>query len=218
MENYQEDHPPDWDMRHKIVLITNYQTGARGGPMVRGRWPFSNVNICLVNLVKSGLPYTRIGLDGTVRGGLNRGRLPWTWNTDLKIEKRLKVWKSEGSLALEILNLFDRRNISGVYPQTGSPDWMNPPLDRRAFGDSSIVDSLPGPVNAFGDTVFIPNADYNQRRDLNGDGEIDADEMYGTYLAAWEDFVSDPRNGLRTPNPSAYQPPRSIRLTLGVKF
>lgn len=218
MENYQEDHPPDWDLRHKIVLITNYQTGEKVGPRIGGFQPFSSMNVCLVNLVKSGLPYTRIGYDGNVKGGLNQGRLPWSWNTDLKVEKRLKIWKAEGSLALEVLNLFDRKNISGVYPQSGSPDWLNPPLDRRAFGDSTIVDSLPGPVNAFGDTIYTPNPDYNMRRDLNGDGIIDAEEMYISYKAAWEDFISDSKNSWRRPWPKAYQPPRMIRFSLGAKF
>ena len=218
LEFYQEDHPPDWDLSHKFVFLTYLDLDGSYGPTLAGIKPFSNISVGLVNVVKSGLPYTKMYKEGMPVNGLNQNRLSWTWNTDLKVEKRFKLWKSEGSLALEVLNLFDRRNVSGVYPQSGQPDWMNPPLDQQAFADSSIVDSLPGPVSGQGDTVFIPNPDYNQRRDLNGDGVIDSDEMYSTYKAAWEDFITDPRNPLRTPDPSAYQPPRSIRLALGVKF
>jgi hypothetical protein len=65
---------------------------------------------------------------------------------------------------------------------------------------------------------MVPNPYYCKWRDLNGDLQIDQNEKYLTYLAAWQDYTGDPRQGSRTPGTWAYNAPRRARLAISFNF
>ncbi len=212
------DRALDWDQRHKVMLAADLDLDQREGPKLLGFWPLGGVSVSVVNTVASGLPYTQLDANGRIVNGSNGGRMPWTWNTDLKVIKTFEVHRANVSLELDVTNLFDRRNTAGVYGRTGLPGNDAAPLGYGAFADSSIRDSLPGAVGAAGDTIRYPNPNYSKWRDLNGDGTIDGRELYATYISAYQDFFGDPFNSARMSSSAAYQPPRRIKLAVSVAF
>lgn len=216
---YINTYPLNWDQRHKFALNLGWESGSEFGPWLLGGRPFSGVSINLFNTANSGLPYTVLGYSyGNILGEINARRLPWTFNTDLKAEKTFKLSGVNLSLGLEVLNLFDRRNTTGIYPQTGLTHAYGTPPSYDDFAGKSVLDSLPGGVDSTGNTMMYPNPDYSKWRDLNGDGVIDDKELYLTYAAAYNDYVNDPYNSLRYPESSAYALPRRVRLVLGFMF
>jgi len=201
----------NWDQRHKFVLNMGWDFDHDFGPRILGTRPLADLSISLFNIAYSGFPYS-------ILEKINTERMPWTFNTDLKMVKTIPLSKTKVSIELEILNLFNRRNATGVFPQTGLTDAYGTPLNYDDFAGKMVLDSLPGTTDAVGDTVWYPNPDYSKWRDLNGDGVIDDKELYLTYVAAYNDYVNDPYNSLRYPESSAYALPRRVRLTLGIMF
>ncbi|MDI6802350.1 MAG: TonB-dependent receptor plug domain-containing protein [Bacteroidota bacterium] len=58
----------------------------------------------------------------------NASSTPWYFNVDLRIEKTFLKSPVRALLSLDILNLFNRRNVLNVYPTTGIPTddgWLN---------------------------------------------------------------------------------------------
>ena len=216
---YINEYYLNWDQRHKLVLDLGWDFDRDFGPQIWGFKPFANLSVNLFNNANSGFPYTVLGyLYGDIVGEINHERLPWTFNTDLKVIKTFDLPKIKMSLEMEVLNLFNRKNTTGIFPQTGSTDSYGTPLTYDDFAGTYILDSLPGGVDSSGNTISYPNPDYSTWRDLNGDRIIDATELYTTYIAAYNDYVNDPYNSRRYPESSAYALPRRIRLTLGIMF
>jgi outer membrane receptor protein involved in Fe transport len=216
---YTDEYSLNWDQRHKLTFNLSWESDSEFGPWFLGGRPFSGISINFLNTLNSGLPYTVLGYDhGNILSDINAKRLPWVFNTDLKVEKVFQMPGVNMTLGLEVLNLFNRKNVTGVFPQTGLTDAYGTPLSYDDFAGKVVLDSLPGGIDSSGNTMMYPNPDYSKWRDLNGDGIIDSRELYITYLAAYNDFVNDPYNSLRYPESGAYAPPRRIRLILGFKF
>ncbi|MDP2208033.1 MAG: TonB-dependent receptor plug domain-containing protein [Bacteroidota bacterium] len=73
----------------------------------------------------------------------NASTTPWYYNFDLRIEKIFLKSPVRALLSLDILNLFNRRNVLNVYPTTGSPT------------DDGWLHSLPA-------QPFIANPEYEK--------------------------------------------------------
>lgn len=61
----------------------------------------------------------------------NASTTPWYFNFDLRIEKTFLRTSVRALLSLDILNLFNRRNVLNVYPTTGTPTddgWLSFPF------------------------------------------------------------------------------------------
>jgi hypothetical protein len=82
----------------------------------------------------SGTPYTKsskivqYGQMGPILGSINGSRLPWQFLLNLKIDKDFNFSMGKGkkksatiNVYIEILNLLNTKNVTGVYPATGSP-------------------------------------------------------------------------------------------------
>jgi hypothetical protein len=115
----------DFDQRHKfsVVMVANFDQNT-SNPLLR------NMNISMESLAGSGLPYTHSSTPGALARGatgaryselLNSSRLPWTYSTDLKITRGVRLGGTNISLFADARNLFNARNISDVYGYTGSP-------------------------------------------------------------------------------------------------
>jgi len=150
--------PLDWDIRHEFNLnfqftvqkdeeyyipFTNIETGL--GKM-------GDFNITFIYSITSGEPYTASTEAGTALE-TNGERMDYSQNTDLMIAKRFFVTeKSNFRLYLDIDNLFNHKNVTAVYPITGSPTSSGTDLtqpnndfvyDEVAFAQS-LYDRNPG--------------------------------------------------------------------------
>jgi hypothetical protein len=130
----------NYDSRHIINARFDYRYGDGEGPTIKGRKVFQNAGANFIVRTRSGEPYTRYAdaVGSTVIGGVNGSRLPWHFNTDLRIDKdfALSFGKRvkdapEGTKprrtkyvkgVVMINNLFNTREILGVYGYTGKPD------------------------------------------------------------------------------------------------
>lgn len=130
--------PFDFDNRHQILvrLDWRYSRGrAYNGPESL-RKVLENFGVNVTMNALSGRPYTRRDRAYSVTvpnpssaaqtvGQVNGSRLPWQVTFDMRINKTFMLTK-DGSKSLDvylqILNLFDTRNVTSVYPFTGEPD------------------------------------------------------------------------------------------------
>jgi outer membrane receptor protein involved in Fe transport len=134
--------PFDYDKRHNINLMVDYRY-ADGKEYTGPVWTKKNGEV--VQLLKntginlsinggSGKPYTAqrnvrsVLVSGVneLEGTINGSRLPWQFRTDMKIDRDIDIKIGENKyLSLNayilFLNLFDNKNILGVYRATGSP-------------------------------------------------------------------------------------------------
>jgi hypothetical protein len=161
-------YPFTYDQRHSISTILDYRYGSGkdyNGPVIGKARILENTGANLLFTVNSGRPYTKYSEPlhfsgfGT-QGSFNSSRLPWTTTVDLRFDRDIELGKKESPMALNlylrISNLFNTRNIVGVYPYSSSPD------DDGYF--SSVVGSLELGNQAFAED-FIRQ--YNLRL-MNG--------------------------------------------------
>ncbi|MES2704290.1 MAG: carboxypeptidase regulatory-like domain-containing protein [Bacteroidota bacterium] len=132
--------PLNTDSRHIINANIDYTLGDGEGPVIRGLNAFQNAGVTFIVRTRSGEPYTRYqdALGQTVVGGVNGSRLPWHFNTDMRVFKDFALsWGNKRPLSEEgvrpktryfiravvmVNNLFNTREILGVYGYTGRPD------------------------------------------------------------------------------------------------
>lgn len=132
------------DPRHAFKFNFDYRIVDGDGPSI-GSWkPFQNMGINMQWVALSGNPYTRFApnyFTNQVTGTINGSRLPWNFRADLRIEKAWEIESKGDQKTLHrinayvyITNLFDIRNIQGVYPKSGTPTddgYLNSDLARQ---------------------------------------------------------------------------------------
>jgi outer membrane receptor protein involved in Fe transport len=126
--------PLSFDERHRLSTNIDYRYGSGNlynGPRWFGLDIFSNAGISLQGNAASGRPYTkrqkpeRFDASG-LSGSINGARLPWNFTLDLRADKSFRIMGNENSkplfanVYLRIENIFDARNIIGVYTGSGS--------------------------------------------------------------------------------------------------
>ena len=135
--------PLDFDQRHNLSANIDYRYGSGSkynGPMLFGKRILENFGANLVVSAGSGTPYskqsnvlaqaqfgvnTRDVLDGSVNGA----RKPWTFRTDLRINKKVEFKFSDKAsrklgmnIYVQIENLLNADNIVSVYRYTGNAE------------------------------------------------------------------------------------------------
>ena len=131
-------------------VVTDKETGEKRKKEVK---LLENFGINFMAVAQSGRPYTKAfsNSQNTIVGGYRGARLPWGFYFDVVADKvwPVKVGKRETyiSAAITIRNLFDIRNIVGVWSVTGTPEdngyltdpesqyVINAYLDPQAFRD-----------------------------------------------------------------------------------
>ena len=132
--NLRNIFPLNFDERHNFSATLDYRydegkkyTGPRALKSV-----LENLGVNFQIFTASGRPYTRkltpskFGGDGTV-GQINGSNKPWRYTVDMRIDKTIHLTKENSArpmnlnVFLRIQNLFDTRNVIGVFPATGSP-------------------------------------------------------------------------------------------------
>ncbi len=173
--NLQTIFPLDFDRRHTFNFVIDYRFGegkSYNGPKGKnGGQILKNTGVNLTTNIGSGTPYSRqqfatgeaigvgqAGLEGT----LNGSRKPWTYTTDLQIDRTfdLEFGKEEGkktpaflNIYFRITNVFNVANVLNVYRGTGNPNddgylqsalfqpTIQNQLDERAFRDMYMLNA-----------------------------------------------------------------------------
>jgi hypothetical protein len=158
--------PLDYDQRHNIVLNLDYRFGEgkdyKGPQFNRKKKEGSqtvqvlqNVGANLIFRLGSGTPYTRyiapspIGGRTNIAGSLNGSNMPWQFRSDFRLDKNIELtWGKKDSenrktanlnIYLQVLNLFNSKNILNVYNYTGDPDddgYITSPLATTALAQN----------------------------------------------------------------------------------
>ncbi|MGE0567676.1 MAG: carboxypeptidase regulatory-like domain-containing protein [Bacteroidia bacterium] len=184
--------PLDYDQRHTFVLVYDFRFGSEKeykGPQIKRKSGkmlnlFEDVGFNLSFNIGSGTPYTRwstpVALNGGSRsnvvGSINGSRLPWSFRSNLRVDKNIPLtWGKEDedgnknqanlNVYLQVLNLFNNRNVLGVYAFTGNPD------DDGYLASSQAVAALANANSpqAFRDmyTVrMLSNGNFSQPRQI----------------------------------------------------
>ena len=166
--NLRTLNPLSFDRRHQFNISLDYRFGVGkdyNGPVIKrkksGKHPvqlLSNFGANFTITGGSGTPYTKsatvmpYGAMGPIKGSINGARLPWQFVINMRVDKEFDFAlgkKSSGSIDvyLDILNLFNTKNVTGVYPATGSatddgylsaPEWqnqINQQVDPQSYRD-----------------------------------------------------------------------------------
>lgn len=142
--------PLDYDQRHNFVVTLDYRFGQGKdykGPQYNKTKKdgssqtvqiFKDMGANIQFLTGSGTPYTRysapvaIGGRSNIAGSLNGSIKPWQFRSNLRVDKNIELtWgKKEGddrktanlNIYVQVLNLFNTRNVMNVYAFSGNPD------------------------------------------------------------------------------------------------
>jgi outer membrane receptor protein involved in Fe transport len=141
--NLRTMNPLNFDRRHAFAGELDYRWASGkdyNGPVIHrkkaGKSPvqiLSNLGANLTLTGGSGTPYTKsskieeFGNMGPILGSINGSRLPWQFHLNLKIDKDFDIFLGSGkkhpaviNVYIEILNLLNTKNVTNVYPATGS--------------------------------------------------------------------------------------------------
>ncbi len=146
LPNLRTTNPLNWDRRHNFNISLDYRFGEGknyNGPTTTSKkgtdsekaiqW-LSNTGVNFTITGGSGTPYTaqenimsyNSGGTKVLKGTINGSRLPWQFRVDMRLDKEFHPsWgnkKTYFDIYLQILNLFNTKNVLGVYPATGNPD------------------------------------------------------------------------------------------------
>jgi len=127
--------PLSFDERHRITAVIDYRyrSGSKyTGPKIGDVEIFANAGLNFNIAAVSGRPYTRRDVvrqfgGAGYQGAINGARLPWTFNIDMRLDKRFDVSvsstrKMSFNAYLRVQNLFDIRNVRNVFSFTGDPE------------------------------------------------------------------------------------------------
>lgn len=115
----------DWDQRHTAEASVVVAVPRGEGPVTGGFRPLEGFSLTLDWQFGSGFPYSP-PTGGSVLPEINTLRYPWTMQTDMGIGRRIWLGRTELDIALNVYNLFDRRNLNKIYDvghyiETGEP-------------------------------------------------------------------------------------------------
>ncbi|MBL7190968.1 TonB-dependent receptor [bacterium] len=152
-----DEYPLGWDERHVINMYTSVRYQHKEYPRLFGFRLPDNWLLTIQWAFGSGVPYTPSQYTTGMASELilpNSSRYPWTEKTSLKFEKYFKPFKNsalEPYFGIEVDNLFNKKNISELYAETGSPYYAthpdNPnynPIGQRGDYDANPRNFDPG--------------------------------------------------------------------------
>lgn len=120
-----------FDERHRMsgVFDFRYFNGKQyNGPVLFGKNILEDFGLNFQVNAVSGRPYTKnvvpvaFGSSG-YSGEINGSRKPWYFEANMKIDKNIRIFKNlEANIYLRVENVFNIKNVIGVYGYTGDPD------------------------------------------------------------------------------------------------
>jgi outer membrane receptor protein involved in Fe transport len=124
-------HPLDYDQRHNLTGVFDWQWGAKEGPKLGETFLLENTSLNVLMYALSGTPYTptypydeatESAVRPDPRGPINSARKPWNFSIDLQFERAFTVGNFTLKPYVMVRNLLDWENEIGVYESTGEPD------------------------------------------------------------------------------------------------
>lgn len=103
----------DWDQRHTANVNVDFRIPRGEGPRL-GTFPvLEGFGVSTQWSWGSGFPYTQDN-QGTASPEINGRRMPWTMNTDMKINRTIWAGPLTFDVYCWIMNVFNRQNISSI--------------------------------------------------------------------------------------------------------
>jgi|GEM_PF-5538373 len=215
-----ELYPMSRDIRHQINLNLSFILGKEEGPSIGGIYPFEDMTFGTQTNFSSGSPYTIVDEVGQVIGEKNSERGPVSWQTDLRINKKLRIgemleWFGEETtldLYFDIVNVFNLRNDINYYTNNRSPIY-NVSIFRQNINNHSAdalyekaIVSIP---ESFARIQYDKhgNRKYNENADLDDNKLVTQDEKYAQTMKYYNDTQRFKTN---------FQVP--IRVSFGLKL
>ncbi|MCR5064180.1 MAG: TonB-dependent receptor [Bacteroidales bacterium] len=162
------------DRRHEFKANVDYRLGDKegwhytrtvkdkdGNPRKKDVYPFQNLGFNFLAVAQSGRPYTRqfSNTQQTIVGSYRGARLPWGFYFNVVVDKTWPIEVKAGgrkrptmlNAAITVNNLFDIRNVTGVWSVTGNPSdngyltdpetqsVINQYLDPQSFRDMYAI-------------------------------------------------------------------------------
>ena len=191
--------PLDYDQRHTLSANVDFRTNPDDGPMIGGIYPFGNMGVNLLATAGSGFPYTPKRIGDTVFAArfstafpvaaTNSAYTDWTYNLDIRMDKTIKLGKTDINVYLWVINLLGAKN----------------PFQRRSDRGQDYFEG--GQDGGFGVYEATGRVDDNGWLDtiegqqwVQDNGGANAEALYRAY-------INDPRS---------WESPRQIRL--GLRF
>lgn len=134
------------DRRHEFKANVDYRFNKGEGPKItrvvkdengndrkKDIFPLENFGVNFLAVAQSGRPYTRqfSNTQQTIVGSYRGARLPWGFYFDVVVDKSwpIEIKRHDGkapkrtmlNAAVTVRNLFDIRNVTGVFSVTGNP-------------------------------------------------------------------------------------------------
>ena len=130
-----QEYPLDWDVRHQITVNTDILINKGDHPYLFGARMPDSWGINILWQYRTGYPFTPdrnfpgeyIFLVGAQDPPKNSKRMPATSKVDLRFHKDFNIWKLNYSFSFWVNNVFNKKNIIDVYPNTGRPDTKQNP-------------------------------------------------------------------------------------------
>ncbi|NNG15648.1 MAG: TonB-dependent receptor [Gemmatimonadales bacterium] len=193
--------PLDFDRRHGLTVILQGRIPETVGPVVAGVRPLAGLESAVIFRYGSGLPFSRTNAAGDSLVGIpNDSRLPSQSTVDLLVRRPIRLGGTQGSIYLDMRNVFNRRNLVAVRRDTGEPE-----LDEQGIEDLAEDAFMEHP-----EPIPFESPRYRPEADLDGNGLIEGqDELLPLFEAAARDF-SQPL--------FVYGPPRVVRLGIELAF
>jgi hypothetical protein len=117
--------PLTFNQTHRGNLNLDYRFSEDDGPSVFGAKALQNFGLNLYLTFNSGYNYTRWDGYGNAHiplEPLNSSSTPWVYQTDIRIDKSFKLGSFKANVYVWIDNLFNRKNVIAVFPNTGDPE------------------------------------------------------------------------------------------------
>lgn len=129
--------PLDFSQMHTGAINLDYRFGENdGGPILQ------NLGANLLVTFSSGHPFTLVDVkiggqsdpytagidymddtrDRVALEPLGSSKTPWQFNTDLRLDKSLKIGGFDANVFVTVTNLFNRKNVVNVYEFTGNAE------------------------------------------------------------------------------------------------
>lgn len=137
--------PLDYDQRHTGSINLDYRFGG-DEDVPKGFWGqvLKRMGLNVLFSFGSGKPYTQRKLptkafdqtSGDAISTKNQVYTNWTTSIDLKLDKTVKIWKSNWNFYIYVINVLNTEQVNSVYGATGRPD------------DDGYLNTAPGSIGS----------------------------------------------------------------------
>jgi len=115
----------DFDVTHKGTVNIDYRFGRADGPVIAGMHMLERLGLNLLFTFNRGRPFTRVtecsfGDRRPPVEAINSSRTPWVFQFDGRLDKTVRIGPLDVNFYLWVVNIFNIRNITGVYATSGS--------------------------------------------------------------------------------------------------